>query len=142
MPKKIYLASGAPQNFDFLTNRFGKSFAFTDDYNEADLLIVDLANPVKPTWVPSGTMFVAGPCPPPFLLTALHGPEDEGIFNTIKNVFSVIGPVHKKQEDLEDALAWIQSMFPLTNVRNLGDPRLAEESKALVLQRMKSEAAR
>jgi hypothetical protein len=87
-------------------------------------------------------MFVAGPCPPPFLLTALHGPEDENIFSTIKNVFPVIGPVHKKQEDLEDALAWIQSLFPLYNVKNLRNPKLEDETTAFILQRLKSEVAR
>jgi hypothetical protein len=121
--RKIFIASGTPQKFAFLQNRFGDNFKITDDSSEADLIIVDLANPVLPSWVPrsASAQFFAGPCCPPFVLTALDGPEDQNILTTIRSVFPdmQIGQVYKQRQEVEETLAWLQSILPFSNVRNL-----------------------
>jgi hypothetical protein len=140
--RKVFLASGTPQKFAFLRNRLG-DFKITDDASEADLIIVDLASPVRPRWIGAGAQahFVAGPCWPPFVLTALDGPEDPRVLASIQDVLpeeTVIGPVHRKPEDLEETLAWLQSIFPFSNVRNLPSSPVVERLKNdMILQRLR-----
>lgn len=144
--RKVFIASGTPESFGFLRNRFGDNFKLTDDAAEADLIIVDLAHPVRPRWIGVGATahFVAGPCWPPFVLTALDGPEDQRTLAAIQDVLPeemVIGPVHKKPEDLEATLAWLQSIFPISNVRNLPSrPDLERLKNDMILQRLREGA--
>ncbi|HEX4962860.1 MAG TPA: hypothetical protein VF173_18635 [Thermoanaerobaculia bacterium] len=143
VPRKALIASDKPDNFAFL----GKRFTFTDDAAEADLIIVDLANPV-PTrkWVGAGATahFIAGPCWTPFVLTAFDGPEDQRALAAIQDILPkemVIGPVYRKSEDLEATLAWLQSIFPFSNVHNLPNYPVLERLKTgMILQYLREEA--
>ena len=139
--KKIFLATRTPESFDFLTGRFGESFSMTRDYREADLVILDLANPLDHlNWVSqSSTHFFAGPCCPPFLLAALGAPPDPDTLRTVKSVFPESGRVHRQREELEETLAWVDSVFPFYNLRNLRNAELDRMSSDMVVQHMKRE---
>jgi hypothetical protein len=139
LKKKVFLASRLPEKFDFLASRFGDSFALTQNHREADLIIVDLAHPLNLSWVPeSSTQLVAVDlCCPPLLLAALDGPEDPAVLSMVKSLFPESGPVYNKREDLEKTLAWVNSVFPLYNARNLRDAKIDRISTDMVLQRVR-----
>jgi hypothetical protein len=133
--KKVFLASGTPEKFAFLEKRFGDAFKLTDDSSEADLIIVDLASPVL-SWVTEKAEFV-GSCCPPFVLTALDGPENQVTLTVIKDIFKgrAIGQVYKQPQEVEETLAWMQSIFPFFNKRNVPTNTELERSRTdMVLQ--------
>lgn len=116
-PRKIYVASGAPEKLAFL----GKRFTITNDPREADLIIVDVSQAIELAWVRASGHFFAGPCCPPFILTAIGGKKDEVVLNEIKRIFPdlVLGDVYQDPEALEKTLAWMQSILPFQNVQNV-----------------------
>ena len=134
----IYVATARSDRFQFLEERFPKRVRFTDDYETADLIIVDLNDPgPRPwRWVKHPTQFlVAEPCPAPFLLTALDGPKQKGVFDAITSVYDDIPPIYESQDELERSLSWVQSMFPLDNMRKF--PEVQRTRNEMVLQAMK-----
>jgi len=107
---KIYIASCSRQKFEFLENSLVEGFTFTDKANEADLIIVDLANPEeKPKWAKS--------CP--LILAAVDGPEDPEALKATRFFFPKFFPVQKGEEELkkelERALAYAQEFLTLKN---------------------------
>lgn len=93
-PSKIYLASCAPENFGFLATN--PSIQLITEPRDADLIIVDLANPVNPSkWV--GDL--------PFILAAVGGPEDPKTLSAIKFFFPSHRSIKKASEELEEIIS-------------------------------------
>jgi hypothetical protein len=115
-PRKVFVASSLSQDKINQTFKWPDGFVRTVDRDEAEFIVLDLANfPEK--WLDlMGTKppFSVSPLNLPVLFVALGqtAPEFEII---AKHYKPIEPPVYRTPEELFNAMQWFQSIFPFYN---------------------------
>jgi len=143
LTRKVYVASKLDQDTINKTFQWPEGFERTVDPEDAEFIVVDLAN--KPNdYIKFFGDKKALPVPTqniPFFLVAMDKklPAD---FDVIKGRYEPIQPtVYYSAEELFNALQWLQSIFPFYNEKKIASDDLNRAVTEQVLAVLKSRAS-
>lgn len=140
LTRKVYVASKLDQDTINKTFQWPEGFERTVDPEEAEFIVVDLAN--KPNdYIRFFGDKKALPVPTqniPFFLVAIDNkpPPD---FDVIKGRYEPVEPaVYYSAKELFNALQWLQSIFPFYNEKRMASDDIDQAVGKEVLRAVKS----